>query len=275
MGNPKNLLKSLVFRFTVYQYMIFFLGALCLASAFFYGFGASSLIPVAIAVITTTSLDLIIEYLKSEKNQIPNLIFFLKNFSPQSALISGLFIGGLLTQGLSWHIYVLAGAIAILSKHLIRFRQKHIFNPANLGILLVSVVFGVPHTWWISSPQILAPLFGIFIIWKLRRFDLAISFLISYFLCSATIELLRGSDFLEIYNVILNSGVVYFFSMFMLIEPKTQPSTRKQRVFYGMLVAALFIAFGFYVPKHDLPLALAVGNLFVPALSMKSRLLRN
>lgn len=247
--------------------MIFFLVLLCSASAFFYGFGASSLIPVVIAVTTTTSLDLIIEYLKSEKNQIPNLIFFLKNFFPSSALISGLFIGGLLAQGLSWYVYAIAGAIAILSKHLIKFQQKHIFNPANLGILLVSVIFGVSNTWWISSPLILAILFGIFIIWKLRRLDLPISFLISYYLASTLIELLHGANFSEIYYSVANGGVVYFFSMFMLIEPKTHPSARKQRIFYGILVAALFIAFDFYIPKHGLPLALAVGNIFVPVLN--------
>ena len=38
---------------------------------------------------------------------------------------------------------------------MIKIRQKHIFNPANFGVLLVSVIFGAAHTWWISSPLIL------------------------------------------------------------------------------------------------------------------------
>ena len=248
--------KSLANKFTIYQCMIVFLIILHLASAFFYDFGMGALIPVIISIITTTILDFLIGYFKSKK-----FLF------PQSALISGLFIGGLLTQGLQWHIYVLAGAIAILSKHLIRFQQKNIFNPANFGILLVSIIFGVPHTWWISSPLILVLIFGIFIVWRLKRFDLALSFLASYYLINSIIELSNGASASDIYYTIINGSVIYFFSMFMLIEPRTNPAQRKQRIFYGILVAALFIILHFYIPRHDLPFALAIGNIFVPVLN--------
>lgn len=234
--------------------MIVFLITLNLTSAFFYGFGANALIPVVVAVATTTILDLLIEYFKSKALEFP-----------QSALISGLFIGGLLTQNLQWYIYVLAGAIAILSKHLIKFQQKHIFNPANFGVLLVSIIFGVSHTWWISSTLILVLIFGIFIIWRLRRLDLGFSFLLSYYLINSILELAKGAQFSEIYYTIINGGVIYFFAMFMLIEPKTNPA--KNRIVYGILVAILFIVLHLYIPRHDLPLALAIGNVLVPILN--------
>lgn len=249
-------IKSIINKFTVYQYMIAFLIILSLASVAFYGFGIGALLPILIAIFTTTILDLFIEYSKSREWVIP-----------QSALISGLFIGGLLTQDLQWYVYVIAGAIAVLSKHLIKYQQRHIFNPANLGILLVSIIFGVSHTWWISSPLILVLIFGVFIIWKLRRFDLTISFLVAYYLINSAVELMQGAGFNEIYLTLLNGGVIYFFSMHMLIEPKTHPSQRNQRIVYGILVAVFFIIFHFFIPQHDLPLALAVGNLFVPVLN--------
>lgn len=255
-------IKSLISRFTVYQYMISFLVMLNLVSAFFYGFGIEALLPVLIAVAATTLLDLLIEYIKSKKNRMRYSIFF-----PNSALISGLFIGGLLTQNLQWHVYAIAGIIAIASKHLIKFQQSHIFNPANFGVLLISIIFGAQHTWWISSPLLPALVFGIFIIWRLRRFDLAVSFLASYYLISSIIELVKGGGFNDIYLTIISSGVIYFFSMYMLIEPKTNPSQRKHRIAYGGLVAILSVALHFYIPRHDLPLALAVGNLFVPLLN--------
>ena len=236
--------------------MISFLIILHLVSAFFYGFGIKALLPVLIAVITTTILDVLIEYFKSKAW-----------FFPQSALISGLFIGGLLTQNLQWYVYVIAGIIAIASKHLIRIQQKHIFNPANFGVLLVSIIFGVSHTWWISSPLLLVLIFGIFVIWRLRRFDLTISFLICYYLINSIIELIRGAQFQDIYHTIIYGGVIYFFSMYMLIEPKTHPNARKQRIVYGFLVAVLFILFHFFIPRYDLPLALAIGNIFVPVLN--------
>ena len=249
-------IKPLISKFTIYHYMIIFLAVLGLASAFFYGFGASAMIPVLIAVLTTTILDFSINYFKYKRFEFP-----------QSALISGLFIGGLLTQNLQWYVYVLAGAVAVLSKYVIKINQKQIFNPANLGILLVSVIFGASHTWWISSPLILVLIFGIFMVWRLRRFDLAISFLVCYYLINSAIELIRGNGFNEIFYTILNGGVIYFFSMFMLVEPKTNPFQRKQRIVYGALVALLFILFHFFIPQHDIVLALAVGNIFVPALN--------
>ena len=263
-------IKSLINKFTVYHYMISFLIVLHLVSAFFYGFRIKALLPVFIAVITTITLDLLIEYLKSQKLQTKSPIFF-----PQSALISGLFIGGLLTQNLQWYVYVLAGTITILSKHLIKFRQKHIFNPANLGVLLVSMMFNVGHTWWISSPLFLVLSFGIFIIWRLKRFDLTLSFLVSYYLVNSAIELVGGNKLNDILYTIVNGGVIYFFSMFMLIEPKTHPAGRKQSGIYGILVAVLFVVFHFFIPRHDLPLALAVGNVLVPILNSLNLNLRN
>ena len=249
-------IKSLISRFIIYQYMIIFLVVLHLASAFFYGFGAKALMPVVIAMATTTILDFAINYFKSKTVEFP-----------QSALITGLFIGGLLTQNLQWHFYILAGIIAIASKYIIKFQQKHIFNPANLGVLLVSVIFGASHTWWVSSPLVPVLIFGIFIIWRLKRFDLAISFLVGYYLINSAIELFQGAQFSEIYSTIINGGVIYFFAMCMLIEPKTHPIKRKQRIVYGILVAALFVVFHFLIPQHDLPLALAIGNIFIPILN--------
>ncbi|MBI3027216.1 RnfABCDGE type electron transport complex subunit D [Candidatus Woesearchaeota archaeon] len=236
--------------------MIFFLAVLSLVSSVFYGFGFKALLQVLISITTTVTLDLFIEYFKSK-----TWLF------PQSALISGLFIGGLLTQNLQWYIYVIAGIVAVLSKHLIKIQQKHIFNPANLGVLLVSIIFGVSHTWWISSPLILVLIFGILAVWKLRRLDLTISFLISYYFISSIIELAQGTGYREIYFTIINGGVIYFFSMYMLIEPKTHPNTRKQRIIYGVLVSLFFIGFHFWIPRHDLPLALAVGNVSAPILN--------
>ena len=260
-------IKKLISQFTIYKYMIYFLIILTLVSAFFYGFGAKALLPVLITVVTTTVLDLFIEYLKTKE-----FVF------PQSALTSGLFIGGLVSQSLQLHIYVLAGAIAILSKHLLKFQQKQIFNPANFGILIVSIIFGASHTWWISQPLILVLIFGIFIIWRLRRFDLTLSFLLSYYLVNSIIELLIGNSFHDIYLTILNGGVIYFFTMYMLIEPTTNPIERKQRIAYGILIAILFIIFAQYpnfyhnslatfFTTHSIPLALAIGNIFVPLLN--------
>ena len=265
-ANKKFDIKSLLNKFTIYQYMISFLIILQLVSVFFYGFGVKALLPVFLAVITTVALDLIIEYFKSKT------FFF-----PQSALISGLFIGSLLTQNLQWYVYVIAGAIAILSKHLIRVFGKHIFNPANFGVLIVTLVpaFNAFDSWWISSPKILVVLFGIFIIWRLRRFDLSLSFLVTYYIVNSIILVPRGMmahhsymmAYHDIYLTVVEGSVIYFFSMFMLIEPKTHPKARNQRIFYGMLIAIMFVGLQVSNSRHDLIMVLAIANLFVPLLN--------
>lgn len=258
-------LKQAINKFTVYQYVIVFLMTLTLVSAFFYGFGAKALLPILIAAITAALLDLAINYFKFKTLEFP-----------QSTLISGLFIGGLLTQNLQWYIYAIAGIVAVLSKHLIKYQQRHIFNPANLGILLVSMIFGASHTWWISSPLILVLIFGIFILWRLRRFDLGLSFAAAYFTLVFLINIsnpvacgmmnmqchMQPSPLTDIYYAIINGGVIYFFAMFMLTEPKTHP--RNNRIYYGIFVAVLLIAAERIVPQHAIPFALAIGNIFVP-----------
>lgn len=247
--------------------MASFLAILILASAFFYGFGIESLIPVLISVLTTAILDFTISY------------FRFKTFEfPYSAFISGLFIGGLLAQNLAWYMYVSAGIIAILSKHIIKVHGKHIFNPANFGILAVFIVFNAPNSWWMSSPFYLVVLFGLFILWRQRRFDLAVSFLAAYYILHAFIpeptmmgrmpmmanmSIMMGS----FYQSFISQSTIFFFAMFMLIEPKTHPAARKQRIFYGILVAAMLIGIEIYNPIFGIPFVLAVANLVVPLLN--------
>lgn len=248
--------KSAIIKFTIYQYASAFLIILTLASVFFYDFGIVSLIPVLISVLTAAVLDLLINYFRFKTWEIP-----------YSALISGIFIGGLLTQNLHWYIYVIAGIIAVASKHLLAVNHRHIFNPANFGILLVFLIFKAPNTWWISSPFYLVILFGLFILWRLRRFDLGLSFLLTYYLIHFYLLLKDVSPLQHFSNMVAQSGMIFFFAMFMLIEPKTHPAARKQRIFYGILVALMLIGIEIYNPLFGIPFVLAVANLFVPLLN--------
>ena len=259
--------KSMLNRFTIYQYMSVFLIILALISAFFYEFGINALIPVVISVLAAVILDLLINYYKFKTWEFP-----------YSAFISGLFIGGLLAQNLAWYVYVSAGIIAILSKHLIKVHRKHIFNPANLGILMVFIVFNVPNTWWISSPFYLVVLFGLFILCRQRRFDLALSFIAAYYILHAFIPepammgrmpIMANMSIMmgNFYQSFISQSTIFFFAMFMLIEPKTHPAARKQRIFYGILVGIMLIGIEVYNPRFGIPFVLAVANLVVPLLN--------
>ena len=247
--------------------MSVFLIILALISVFFYGFEINALIPVLVSVLAAVTLDLLINYYKLKTWEFP-----------YSALISGLFIGGLLAQDLKFYIYIIAAAIAILSKHIIKVHGKHIFNPANLGILIVFIVFNAPNTWWISSPLYFVILFGLFILWRQRRFDLALSFIAAYYILHAFIpepsmfggmQMMRNMPMAmhNFYQSFTSQSTIFFFAMFMLIEPKTHPVARKQRIFYGILAAAMLIGIEIYNPRFGIPFVLAVANLVVPLLN--------
>src|SRR5258705_7067215 len=65
-------------------------------------------------------------------------------FDPKSALISGLSLCLLLRTG-STLLAILAAAVTIGSKFLLRIRGKHVFNPTNLGI--VALMLGTGQIW--------------------------------------------------------------------------------------------------------------------------------
>ena len=52
-----------------------------------------------------------------------------------------------------WWIFVGTAAIALLSKHVIKWRGEHIFNPSNIGLVLCFLILGKNRTepldfWW-------------------------------------------------------------------------------------------------------------------------------
>ena len=72
-----------------------------------------------------------------------------QKFDARSPLITALSLTLLLRTGSVW-LSIAAGVLAIASKYLIRVNGKHIFNPANFALVILSLSFaGV----WISPGQ--------------------------------------------------------------------------------------------------------------------------
>ena len=53
-----------------------------------------------------------------------------------------------------WWIFAGTAAVALLSKYVITFRGRHVFNPSNFGLVLCFVLLGPEHAptrspfWW-------------------------------------------------------------------------------------------------------------------------------
>src|SRR5688572_17654632 len=77
-------------------------------------------------------------------------IWRLPAFDPRSALISGLSLCLLLRTN-SMALAVVAAAVTIASKFVLRVRGKHVFNPTNFGIVALMLATG--GAVWVSPGQ--------------------------------------------------------------------------------------------------------------------------
>ncbi len=194
--------------------------------------------------------------------------FHLTRFDPLSPLITSLSLTLLLRTDLVL-IAALAATLAIGSKFLLRFRGKHIFNPANFA--LVSLML-LSDRAWVSSGQwgsaaigafVLACL-GFLVLTRARRAETTIAFIVIYaaMLFGRAIWL---DDPFSIPMHQVQNGALLIFAFFMISDPKTTPNTATGRVLYAVLVAsvAYTIQFIYYQPNGPI-LALIMCAPTVP-----------
>ncbi len=160
----------------------------------------------------------------------------------RSALITALGLS-LLLRSTSLIVIAIAACCAILSKFLIRYRGKHLFNPANFGII---AVLCFTEQAWISPGQwgdsfSLALLFvgigGVILSW-LGRWETTIVFLIVYALGIAFRNLWLGFE-VDILWHELTSGSLLVFAFFMLSDPRSIPDHPLARVIWSSAIALL------------------------------------
>ena len=197
-------------------------------------------------------------------------LFRLRHFEPRSALISSLSLC-LLLRTESLGTAAAAAGLAIGSKFLLRPGGKHLFNPANFALAVVTVV---SPSAWISPGQwgnaayfaFLVACTGMLVIYRSQRVDITLAFLA----CYAAGLFLRGlwlGDPLTIPAHQLGSGALLIFAFFMISDPKTTPDSRAGRLLFAALVAAgaLYGRFVRYEPSA-LIYALTLCSLTVPLL---------
>jgi len=196
--------------------------------------------------------------------------FRLPRFDPLSPLITSLSLTLLLRTD-EVMFAALAASLAIGSKFLLRFRGKHIFNPANFA--LVSLMLLSDHAW-VSSGQwgsaaigafVLACL-GFLVLTRARRAETTIAFIAIFggMLFARAIWL---DDPFAIPLHQLQNGALLIFAFFMISDPKTTPNTAGGRVIFAALVAsvAYTIQFIYYQPNGPI-LALIMCAPAVPVI---------
>lgn len=182
--------------------------------------------------------------------------FHLPFFDHKSALISSLSLCLLLRTN-DCAVAALAAGIAIGSKFVIRWKDKHIFNPTNLAL----VVILASGLGWISPGQwgqvawfgFLIACLGSLVVTRAARADVTLAFLTFYVGLLVARALWLG-DPLTIPLHQIESGAWLIFSFFMISDPKTTPDSRTGRIVFALIVAltALSVQFHFFKPNGPL-----------------------
>lgn len=194
----------------------------------------------------------------------------LENVGVLSAIVTSFGLSILLRADSLW-VHPLAATLAIGSKFIVRLHGKHVFNPANLGVILATSL--LPGAWvspgqW-GSDLLLAGWFvalGSIVTNRARAADISWMFLACYGGLLFARAAWLGQDFaIPLHQ--MHNGALLLFAFFMISDPMTIPNARPARLAYAAVVAlaACFWQFGLFRP-NALVWALFLSTPLVPLL---------
>ncbi|MET0302662.1 MAG: flavodoxin reductase [Microbacteriaceae bacterium] len=178
----------------------------------------------------------------------------------------------------------IAAALASLSKYVLAWRGRHIFNPAAVGaaaLTLLSLVWpGLgASAWWVGTPALAIPviLFGLAVVLRTEKVRVVAVFLV----VAVGVAVIRTAaqyqaagleiEIGDVFWPILWSSPFLFLGAFMLSEPLTLPPRRWQQFTVAGVVGVLA---GWPIPIGDITLgqerALLVGNLVAFAFAVRT-----
>ncbi len=156
--------------------------------------------------------------------------------------------------------FVVAVALSLASKHLIRPGGRHLFNPSNVGLVWALLVIGPSqvfpqYLWWGPNAWAVAAAYGVIFagaVWILRpvRMMPMVTAFLGTFAVLIGVLALGGQSFVAIWHdgpveglsywlTIAWSPEVLVFVFFMMSDPQTAPRQPRARVVYGVLTAVV------------------------------------
>ncbi len=158
-----------------------------------------------------------------------------------SAYISGISVGILIRSPFFWP-YVLCAALSIMSKYVLRWRGRHLWNPSNFGVsamlyLYPAAVASLSIQWGNSLwPMAVVWCLGSIIIVRLKRFHICLTYVATFLALSWVRSQVTGKPWSA--SVAPLTGPMYqLFVFFMITDPKTTVKTR-----WGQCVVAALVA---------------------------------
>ena len=138
---------------------------------------------------------------------------------------------------------MLAAAAAIASKFLLRVGEKHLFNPANFGII---TALTLTQDAWVSPGQwgeagwlvLLFVCAGGLVLGRVGRWDTSVVFLVAYGGLEAARMIWLGWTW-DVWVHRLMNGSLLLFALFMITDPRTIPNARVGRLIWASAIALL------------------------------------
>jgi Na+-transporting NADH:ubiquinone oxidoreductase subunit NqrB len=201
--------------------------------------------------------------------------FWLKRLGLQqrgflSAVVTCCGLSLLLRSDTLW-AHPLVAALAMSSKFVLRIHGKHLYNPANLGV--IAAITLIPGTW-VSPGQwgndlalaVWLLMLGTIVTTRARRLDISWVFLGAFLGLVALRIMLLGQSW-AIWWHQLGNGALLLFTFFMISDPMTIPNRRGPRIAYALIVAAAAIAWQYLLFRPNaLIWALFLATPLVPLL---------
>jgi Na+-translocating ferredoxin:NAD+ oxidoreductase RnfD subunit len=213
------------------------------------------LIAVVIAVVSALTSEAVILYFKTKALRLT-----------ESSIISGLIIGYVLSADEAWWKFLLASVLAILSKHLLKFKKRHIFNPAAFGIFLTLIFTGASTQWKGTYLRYIIVPCGFYFIYKIRKIEIISGYFLVSFALFGGQSILQKVSFGHIFGYLS-----YFYIFVMLIEPLTTPTKPWGKFFFGCGTALLIFILTEMGLSFDVELlSLLTLNAAVPILNKLS-----
>ncbi len=136
-----------------------------------------------------------------------------------------------------------AGLVGIGAKFLIRYNGKHVFNPACLGIAVVTLASSgawVSPGQWGQTPIVAAFALGFaaLVLSSAKRLDIALGFL-AFFAALLFGRAMWLGDPLVIPAHQMQNGALLVFAFFMITDPRSTPDSRMGRFVFAASVAGL------------------------------------
>lgn len=158
-----------------------------------------------------------------------------------SAYITGISVGILIRSNMIWP-YVVTALISILSKYVLRYKGRHLWNPSNFGVswmlfMATAYVAGLSIQWGsYILPMSVIWLLGLGIVYRAKKLHITLTYVVSFTALAFVRSLITGDAFLAELSPL--TGPMYqLFIFFMVTDPGTTVSTKRGQILIVFLVA--------------------------------------